>query len=400
MEKKMLDKAISVSQFNNYIKSIFESEVMLHGIKIFGEITDWQVVRDIAYFSIKDENALLSCVAFGASKFGKIENGAQVVLTGSPNYYVKGGRFNFSVSKIEPYGQGLLYAQFIALKNKLEAEGLFSESAKKTLPLNIKTIGVVTSETGAVIEDIINVSTRRNPSINIVVYPAKVQGEGAAKTVIEGIEFFDNYDKVDVIVVARGGGSMEDLWAFNDEQLAREVFACNKFVLSAVGHETDFTIIDFVADLRTPTPSAAAELLTQDNNAVLDKFLSLSNRMNNSMRNVLANNENKLRLLDAKFENAGTKFVSNFENKLNLLKPALLRAVNSYINQKDYELGFVEKSIVNLNPKAVLQRGFAKLEQNNKSITSVNSLEKDQNFTVILSDGQIRAKSVEEKHGF
>ena len=286
-------RTLSVTEVSNYVANVFEAEEMLHDISVRGEVSGFQIKSGIAYFSLKDSNCIISCIAFGAEKFGEIKNGDDVLAVGTVRYYAKGGRLNFNVYKLEPYGMGDIYKQFLLLKEKLEKEGLFDIKHKKPLPENIKTIGVVSSSTGAVIHDIIDVSTRRNPSINIKLFPAKVQGEGADLTIIDGLEYFENTD-VEVVIVARGGGSYEDLQPFNSEALARKVYECNKVIVSAVGHETDYTIIDFVADLRAPTPSAAAEIVTQD-------VLVLRQNIENLRYDLVSNFENlvnkKLELL-------------------------------------------------------------------------------------------------------
>ena len=261
----MEEKAISVTQISTYFKQIFDAEELLQNISVFGEVSDFSLSRGVAYFSLKDENALLSCVCFGADNLVSVRNGDKVIVRGTPKYYVKGGKLNFNVNKIAPFGTGNLFEQFLKLKQDLENEGLFDDKNKKTIsPQNIKRIGVVTSETGAVIQDIINVVTRRNPFVDIVLYPVKVQGYNAELDIVKGINFFSDYPNVNAIIVARGGGSLEDLKPFNSEIVARAVFACTKPLISAVGHETDFTIIDFVSDLRAPTPSVAAELITEN----------------------------------------------------------------------------------------------------------------------------------------
>ncbi|MFQ6773404.1 MAG: exodeoxyribonuclease VII large subunit, partial [Clostridia bacterium] len=267
-----MEHTFSVKEISNYIKQVIDAEAVWNNILVMGEVSSYNVTRGIAYFNIKDEDSLLSCVLFNAEKYGPVKIGDKVLLRGSVKYYVKGGRLSFNAISLQQYGQGELYQKFLQLKEKLTNEGLFDESHKKPLPQDIKRVGVVTSRTGAVIRDIINVSTRRNPMIDIVLYNAQVQGVCAVEQIIDGIKFFDQYDPVDVIVVARGGGSIEDLQPFNEEAVARAVYECNKPLVSAVGHETDFTIIDFVADLRAPTPSAAAELVTTDMSGVVAKL--------------------------------------------------------------------------------------------------------------------------------
>ena len=270
--------ALTVTQLNKRIKDILENEVILEHICVCGEISSFSVTRGIAYFNIKDDDSLLSCVMFGCNQ--NFNLGDKVQVTGNVNYYVKGGKLSLSATKIELMGQGELYQQYLLLKQRLELEGLFDTNLKKSIPRFIKRIGVITSKTGAVLQDIINVTSRRNPTVDLVLYDTQVQGVVAVDQIVEAINFFSTYDKVDVIVVARGGGSIEDLQPFNDEAVARACFECKKPIVSAVGHETDFTIIDFVADLRAPTPSAAAELLAFDYYDTCDTFNSYIEHFN------------------------------------------------------------------------------------------------------------------------
>ena len=270
----MAFKPITVSQVSQYVKQIFDAEELLHGICVVGEISGWSYLRGTSYFTLKDENSAISCVCFTADKFNDFKNGDSVMVVGSVKYYTKTGKLNFNAIKIEPYGENVLYQKFLELKKSLEDKGYFLPECKKPIPKQIKRIGVVSSEGGAVIQDIINIRTRRNPAIDIVLYPVKVQGVGAENEIAHGISVLDNYN-VDVIVVARGGGSFEDLAPFNTEIVADAVFYCKKPLVSAVGHETDYTIIDFCSDLRAPTPSAAAELLCPDVSARKNKYLTM-----------------------------------------------------------------------------------------------------------------------------
>ena len=255
-------KIFTVRELNKIIKDLIDNEIVLEDITVSGELSSFSITRNIAYFTLKDSDNLLNCVMFGAKT--EFSVGDMVQISGNVKYYPKGGRLTFNAYKIELSGQGELYKQFIELKEKLQKEGLFDEKNKIPIPRFISSIGVVTSATGAVLQDIKNVTRRRNPNLDIYVYDASVQGKFAVSDVIEGITYFDNLSDVDVIIVARGGGSLEDLMPFNNEELARVAFICNKPLISAVGHETDFSILDFVADLRAPTPSAAAELVTYD----------------------------------------------------------------------------------------------------------------------------------------
>ncbi len=372
----MEQKAISVSQLSGYIKGIFDAEELLHNISVYGEISGLSFLRGNAYFSLKDEDALLQCVFFGAEE-NTFKNGDLIVATGTPRYYTKGGKLNFNVSRVEPYGVGELFRKFLETKSKLEQEGLFNPLAKKQIPKDVKKIGVVTSEKGAVIRDIINVSTRRNAGINIVIYPSKVQGEGAEEDLISGVLFFDAKSDVDLIIVARGGGSFEDLMPFNSEKLARAVFACNKPVVSAVGHETDFTILDFVSDLRAPTPSAAAELVVGEKKAKASNLISIFNQFSSQI----------LEELNYKFSSA-----IDFKKSLDF-------ALKEKLSEAEYNLSMKIQALENLNPKKVLERGFAKIESKGKNISSIKDVSVEDDLEIYLKDGKIVAQtiSLEEK---
>ena len=383
---------LTVSKFNNIVKDIFNSEELLHNIKIVGEVFGISTSKTSVYFSLKDEESSLPCVTFYAGSMQGVKEGDMVVATGSPNFYAKSGRFNFVVNKVEPFGLGILYQNFLLMKEKLEKEGLFDQSHKKKIPESIKRIGVVTSKDGAVIQDIKNVTWRRNKSIDIVLYDTKVQGNGAEKEIVEGINFFSDYDKVDVVIVARGGGSMEDLAAYNTEEVARATFNCKKPIVSAVGHETDFTIIDFVSDLRAPTPSAAAELLSKDTelsfaslkkdlsrlsrlieNFVSDQNIRLSNDVNTLLSTIDETIERKRELL--------LKSVSKLSSKIELMSQA-----------RDYQLKLKLAHLNKLNPLDILSLGYAKIEQDGKSKSKKADLDLDKPFEVNFADGTVVAK--------
>ena len=258
----------SVVQINNYIRNMFESDFVLENVNVSGEVSNCKYHSSgHIYFTLKDKGSVLSAVMFAGNrttglKF-KLTDGMKIVVTGKISVYEATGKYQIYARSIKEDGHGELYEKYLLLKKELEEMGMFDSSYKKQIPAHIKKLGVVTASTGAAIQDIINISTRRNPYIQIVLYPAKVQGEGAAESICRGIETLDRYG-VDVIIAGRGGGSIEDLWAFNEEIVARTVFNCNTPIISAVGHETDYTIIDFVSDMRAPTPSAAAELAVAD----------------------------------------------------------------------------------------------------------------------------------------
>lgn len=369
-----MNEAISVTKFNSYIKNIFDNEELLHNISIVGEVFGVSISRNVIYFSLKDENATLSCVCFYPNLISEINEGDQLIITGSPNYYVKGGRLSFNVVRVERQGQGKLYEEFLKMKEKLEHEGLFDVSRKKPLPKEIKRIGVITSREGAVIQDIKNVSWRRNPAVDIVLFNTKVQGLNAEYEIAHAIEVMGKYENIDVLVVARGGGSLEDLKAYNTEVVARSTYNCEKPIVSAVGHETDFTIIDFVSDLRAPTPSAAAELLT----------FNLQDKKDNLL-------EYKNRLLKAE-----KTFISKISENLNFLVYSLTHNAKYYLEQKQYDLALKENTLLKSNPLEILNKGYAKIEQAEKSLYSANDVDFEKNITVVMKDGKFQAKPLKE----
>lgn len=392
----MAFKPITVSQLNTYVKQIFDAEELLHGISVVGEISGWSLVRGTAYFTLKDASSALSCVCFYADKFSEFNNGDSVMLIGSVNYYTKSGKLNFNVVKIEKYGESVLYQQFLELKAKLESQGYFDNSIKKEIPKNIKRIGVVSSEGGAVIQDIINVRTRRNPSIDIVLYPVKVQGNGAELEIAKGIQVLDNYN-VDVIVVARGGGSFEDLMPFNTEVVANATYNCKKPIVSAVGHETDYTIIDFCSDLRVPTPSAAAEVLCSDLNlkkqkvkkSTLDFLTAMQRFFKYKQDCFLINVESLLKNYNYIQENITLKF--------NSLVKTFSKSSNMFIVREENRLKLKTDVLNKLNPLEVLKLGYAVVKNNNLQIKSVKDAKIQDDLNLVLQDGIVCAKITDIK---
>ena len=386
----MENRQLSVSEFSFYVSKIFENEILLHNIDIVGEVATFTINGGNIYFQIKDANALLQCVLFGTKNNYLPKIGEKVIVTGSPNYYIKGGRFSFNCSKIKPFGIGDLYKQFEKMKQKLSQEGLFDLDHKKTKPKIIKNIGIVTSKQGAVIQDIINVATRRDPSVNLILFPVKVQGIGSEIEISQGIEFFNNYN-VDAVIVARGGGSTEDLAPFNTEMVARATYNSNKFIVSAVGHETDYTIIDYVADLRAPTPSAAAELLTVDKSIEIEK-----QKQNLHLLNLFITS--KLENLNTSINMSYNNIFNSFNQKIdsnNLLVFDKIKAINLFTESKiQLNTYLLEKTIDLLNssnPKAILKNGYAKIEKNNHNISSIKNLNVNDDLKIIFEDGCLKA---------
>lgn len=277
----------TVKQVNAYIKNMFTQDFMLNRIYIKGEVSNCKYhTSGHLYFSLKDESGTIACVMFAGQRSGlsfRMQEGQQVIVLGSVSVYERDGRYQVYAKEIVLDGAGLLYEKFIKLKKELEEMGMFAPEYKKPIPKYVRTVGVVTAPTGAAVRDIINITRRRNPYVQILLYPALVQGDGASESVVRGIRALEEA-KVDVMIVGRGGGSIEDLWAFNEEKVARAVFECSVPVISAVGHETDTTIIDYVADLRAPTPSAAAELAICNYRELLETIRTEQERMHRSMR--------------------------------------------------------------------------------------------------------------------
>ena len=280
----------TVKQVNAYIKNMFTQDFMLNRIYIKGEVSNCKYhTSGHLYFSLKDESGTIACVMFAGQRSGlsfRMQEGQQVIVLGSVSVYERDGRYQVYAKEIVLDGAGLLYEKFIKLKKELEEMGMFAPEYKKPIPKYVRTVGVVTAPTGAAVRDIINITRRRNPYVQILLYPALVQGDGASESVVRGIRALEEA-KVDVMIVGRGGGSIEDLWAFNEEMVARAVFECSVPVISAVGHETDTTIIDYVADLRAPTPSAAAELAICNYRELLETIRTEWERMHRSMRRKL-----------------------------------------------------------------------------------------------------------------
>ncbi|MBO5022060.1 MAG: exodeoxyribonuclease VII large subunit [Clostridia bacterium] len=389
-----MNEAISVTKFNTYIKSIFDAEELLHNISIVGEVFGVSFSRNVIYFSLKDENATLSCVCFYPNFINDIVEGEQVVISGSPNYYIKGGRFNFNVVKVSKVGQGKLFEEFLKLKEKLENEGLFSSAHKKSLPKHIQRIGVITSRDGAVIQDIKNVAWRRNPNVDIVLYHTKVQGINAENEIAHAIEVMGNYDNIDVIVVARGGGSLEDLWAYNTEIVARATYNCPKPIISAVGHETDFTIIDFVSDLRVPTPSAGAELLTFDISERKQEFSSLKTMFSNAVQHFTNRATQEVKGRAIQISSSISKILMQEEGLLKRTKDSFLSNAKSMIEQKLYEIGLNEQALIKSNPHEILNMGYAKIEQNGNNLSSVENVDYENNLQIYFKDGKVDAKPI------
>lgn len=391
---------MTVSQVNKYIKDIFASNEMLANILIKGEISNFKNhYTGHMYFTLKDEASLIKCVMFKtyASKLKFMpKEGMSVVVFGTISCFERDGTYQVYCKAIQEDGMGELYTRYQELKDKLEKEGLFDTKYKKSIPFMPKTIGILTSKTGAVIRDIINVSTRRFPNVTLKLYPVPVQGKGAQEDIVKGIEFMNNNKICDVIIIARGGGSLEDLWPFNEEILARAIFKSQIPIISAVGHETDFTIADFVADLRAPTPSAAAELAVPDVYELISKLNTYKNRMNISLKK-------KVEYMRLAYEKCISSKVFKeplFKiNEYGMVLDNIIKDMNNLmLSNIQKEKILVAKSSAKLDalsPLKTLSRGFCIVEDKSHQIVkSSNDLKENDKINLIFTDGNREAKIV------
>lgn len=389
---------MTVSSLNNYIKNIIDEDEMLNNVYIKGELSNFKKhYSGHLYFTLKDETSLIKCVMFksyaGYLRF-EPKDGMSVVILGSVSVFERDGVYQIYAKGMEPDGMGALHTAYEQLKEKLSEEGLFDEKYKKPIPVLPKAIGVVTSKTGAVIRDIINVTTRRFPNVNIKLYPAAVQGEGAAETIVKGIEFFNREKNVDTIIIGRGGGSLEDLWPFNEEITARAIFNSELPIISAVGHETDFTISDFVADLRAPTPSAAGELAVPDILEVKWKIENINKRLANSLKQKVEKMKEKYsiivnsKVLKNPYEMIQQKMLQCDNVTKNLENIFSLKVKDEHIKL----VGLASK-LDSLSPLKTLTRGYSIVEsQDGKIIKSVKSLKQGDELNIKMSDGLVKAE--------
>lgn len=404
MLRERQDSIMSVSDLNNFIKNMFDSNRLLTSLHVKGEISNFVNHRSgHFYFSLKDAEGQIKAVMFRSSamklKFIP-ENGMKVTVYGSVSVYPRDGVYQMYVNSMQPDGVGALYLAYEQMKARLEAEGLFDSGHKKIIPAFPKAIGVITSPTGAAIRDIINVLGRRYPLATVYIYPALVQGDGAARTLIEGIDYFDKSKLVDTVIIGRGGGSIEDLWEFNSEALARRIFECNVPVISAVGHETDFTICDFVSDMRAPTPSAAAELAVPDIRELLTATALLEDRSDRALTRVTEKARDRLNALSS--SEAIRDFSSILSAKGDEVRDLFKNATNSYkALLSDKKIAFVTNvgKLDGLNPLSVISRGYSVMQKDGKTISAVSDTDVGDIITVRLSDGSINAE-VKSKTSF
>ena len=390
----------SVGQVNAYIKNMFNADFALNNIYIKGEISNCKYhTSGHIYFTLKDSTGVISAVMFAGNRKGlkfKLEEGQKVIALGSVSVYERDGKYQLYAKQIILEGTGLLYQRFEQLKTQLEEMGLFDKMYKKPIPKYATKVGICTASTGAAIQDIINISKRRNPFVQLYLYPCLVQGQGAAVDIVNAIRCLDSMD-LDVIIVGRGGGSIEDLWAFNEEIVAKAIFDCDTPVISAVGHETDFTIADFVADMRAPTPSAAAELAVFDYSEFMEKQLNYTRLLFSSI-------DNKLKIY--------RKSLKSYETSVNLFSPVnqlqsrrqysdelmtkLSKELNDVLNDRKHKLQIYAERLNGMSPLNKISKGFAYVTDGNKKpLTSVSQVKADDEMSLIIKDGTIKAKVVE-----
>lgn len=395
-----MSRVFSVSDVNNYIKQLISNDGILSGVSVRGEISNFKHhYTGHMYFTIKDENSILKCVMFKTQanqlKFVP-QNGNKIIVSGYISVFERDGQYQLYASDMQPDGLGALHLAFEQLKNKLQEEGLFDAAIKKKLPLLPRSIGVVTSSTGAVIRDIINVTYRRHSKMKLVLYPVAVQGVQAAGQIAAAIKKLNEHGQVDIIIVARGGGSLEELWAFNEEVVARSVYASKIPVISAVGHETDFTICDFVSDMRAPTPSAAAELAVPDVEVLKYKLQNYNVRMKGALVKKLSLSENQLQKIRSRpvFRQPYDR-LNQYRLKLDNEVKHLFRNNEMLIKEKKSQFALLAGKLDALSPLKVMERGYSVVR--NSEGTVVNSREQvkpGDMLEISLNDGKANCNVV------
>ena len=396
---KYAEMAVSVSDLNQYIKNKIANDEYLNNILVKGEISNYKHhYTGHLYFTLKDENSLIKCIMFKsyAQKLNfEPKDGMKVYILGSVSVFERDGVYQVYAKVMEEDGVGDLYTRYQELKKELEEKGLFDERHKQKIPMMPKVIGVLTSQTGSVIRDIINVATRRNPNVHIRLLPVPVQGEGAAEKIAEGIAYMNKNRLADVLILARGGGSLEDLWPFNEEIVAYSIYESEIPIISAVGHETDFSISDFVADLRAPTPSAAAELAVSDVYEVKQKINTYQNRLRMAL-------SKKLEIMKLRYDKCMSSFV--FKEPTRRIQENYIK-LDTYVKQLENIIGTIKEKNKNkymelvakldtLSPLKTLLRGYSIVEKDGKVVKSVAELKVEDNVTIKLNDGEKQARIV------
>lgn len=400
-----MQNVYTVKQVNLYIKNMFTQDFMLNWIYVKGEVSNCKYhTSGHIYFSLKDESGTIACIMFASARSGlsfRMQEGQKVVVLGSVSVYERDGKYQLYAKEVILEGAGLLYEKFEALKRELEEMGMFAPEYKQPIPAYVKTVGIVTAPTGAAIRDIIHIAARRNPYVQLLLYPALVQGEGAADSIVQGIKSLEAQN-VDVMIVGRGGGSIEDLWAFNEEKVARAIFECRVPVISAVGHETDTLISDYAADLRAPTPSAAAELAVYDYRQVFEKLEEYKLRMRRQLLLKSAFERRRLEQLELRLRHTHPVQKLN-ENRQILLEldNRLRECMRQILEKNRHRLAIYMERVEGLSPLKKLEQGYSYTEsEQGEPIRSVEQIKKGQEILVYLTDGTIKAQVTEVENGW
>lgn len=394
----------TVTQINSYIKNVFRQDFVLNKVSVRGEISNCKYhTSGHVYFTLKDEAGTLSAIMFAqnAAKLTfRMENGMQVIVTGRVDVYERDGKYQLYATNVEHDGIGDLYLKYEELKQSYEQMGYFAAMYKKQIPAFAQKVGIVTASTGAAIHDICNISYRRNPYVSLVLYPALVQGKDAADSIARGIESLDKM-KLDVLIVGRGGGSIEDLWAFNEEPVIEAVFNATTPIISAVGHETDFTIADFVADRRASTPSEAAELAVCDIRLIEERISAYNQLLNNALYRLTESKRMKLETLQVKLSYLNpVNMINDKRMLLDRYNDRLVTAINSLLYDRKHVLSLYASKLDGLSPLKKLQQGYAYVENSDGNmVNSVRSVNIGDTLLIHMKDGKIKAKVEEEEYG-
>lgn len=384
-------RALDVSEVNSYVKRILTNDAVLYNLKVKGEISNFKVHSSKnVYLTLKDKSSKINCVIFKNNYDSSLnlEDGMKVIATGYISVYERDGSYQLYIENVELDGLGNLYIEFLKLKEKLGKEGLFDYIHKKPIPKMPKNIGIITSETGSVIKDIINVVKRRYPKVNIKLYSVSVQGKNSSQQICEGIKFFNNANNVDTIILGRGGGSIEELWSFNEESVAREIFSSHIPIISAVGHETDFTIADFVADMRAPTPSAAAEIATPKLEDLLYKLKNSKDRLDKALINQSKLDKNKLNNVYDRLNTIVKSYIIRDKIiQIDIIYDKITNEINDVVKLKKGSLDSSGSLLHSLSPLATLDRGYSIVQKDKTTINTINSLKEKDSIAIKFKDG-------------
>ncbi len=392
-----MEKVYTVSQVNSYISSLFTHDKILNNISMKGEISNCKYHSSgHIYFTLKDSCGQISCIMFAGNAIKlrfRLEEGIGVIIQGNIRIYERDGKYQLYAETIKPDGIGALYEMFERMKKKLDSEGIFSKEHKKPIPFYSQRVGIVTASTGAAIQDIISISKRRNPFIQLILYPAQVQGNGAAESIIRGIKEISRIG-ADVIIIGRGGGSFEDLWAFNDEVLARTIYECKIPVISAVGHETDFTIADYAADLRAPTPSAAAELAVCEMGRIMSSLVDMHSDLIHGIQNLLIKERTFLEQYRLRLQlNSPVGKVEHKKKDLILANEQLQQLMKQRLSESRHRLSLMIERIKGASPVEKLQSGYSYLaDQDGKNVSSVVDVKTGDIIMINVTDGKMEAE--------